>query len=191
MSRFFFLYAILQFLIGCTWVRVEAFRQWNYSITESDVYTAWENTWKVANELDVGGAPRPRRGHSMVVFGKKIIMFGGRGNEAFATHIPKTYNVEKVNGSIYFTTYDQKPVSACYDLDNIYFTKEQQIEAGCTGNETKVMVGTFYNDVWEYDLDCDRYFDGPCEGSGWKLLHLGALEGGCSIELGIEVRTIV
>ncbi len=86
-----------------------------------------------------------------------------------------------------FTTYDKKPVSACFDKDNLYFTKEQQAEARCTGNESNVVVGTFYNDVWAYDLNCDRYFDGPCEGSGWVIWHPGALEGGCIIQLGIEV----
>lgn len=31
---------------------------------------------------------------------------------------------------------------------------------------------------------------GPCEGSGWVLWHPGALQGGCTIELGIEVCTV-
>ncbi len=47
-----------------------------------------------------------------------------------------------------------------------------------------------YNDVWAYDLKCERYFDGPCEGSGWTILHPGALQGGCSIQLGTEVCTV-
>ena len=89
-----------------------------------------------------------------------------------------------------FTTYDQKPVSACYDLYNTFFSKEQQLEAKCTGNESKIEVGTFYNDVWAYNLKCNRYFDGPCEGSGWMIWHPGSLEGGCTIELGIEVSSV-
>ena len=89
-----------------------------------------------------------------------------------------------------FTTYEDKPVSACHDLKNEYFTVEEQQALGCTGNETTVTVGLFYNDVWAYNLDCDRYFDGPCEGTGWTIWHPGALEGGCNIQLGIEVCNV-
>jgi hypothetical protein len=78
-------------------------------------------------------------------------------------------------------------VSACFDTNNVYFTKEEQAAALCTGNEADVVVGSFYNDVWSYDLNCDRYFDGPCEGTGWTIMHPGSLEGGCNIQLGIEV----
>jgi hypothetical protein len=82
-------------------------------------------------------------------------------------------------------------VSPCFDTNNTYFTKQQQEDALCTGTESAVVVGTFYNDVWAYDLNCtdehQRHFDGPCEGSGWRILHPGALEGGCNIQLGIEV----
>ena len=96
-------------------------------------------------------------------------------------------NLMQINGTNTFTTYDQKPVSACYDLTNAYFTKEQQIIAGCTGNETHITVGTFYNDVWAYNMQCNRYWNGPCEGTGWVIWHPGAREGGCSVELGILV----
>ena len=89
--------------------------------------------------------------------------------------------------SIEFTTYEDKPVSPCFDTENLYFSKQDQIDALCTGNESAVVVGTFYNDVWIYDLKCNRYFDGPCEGTGWTIMHPGALEGGCNIQLGIEV----
>jgi hypothetical protein len=95
-----------------------------------------------------------------------------------------------VNGKIEFTTYEDKPVQACHDLQNIYFTKEEQEALGCTGNETRITVGLFYNDVWVYNLKCTRYFDGPCEGSGWTIWHPGALEGGCNIQLGIEVCNV-
>lgn len=78
-------------------------------------------------------------------------------------------------------------MSACHDEKNEYFTKEEQAALGCTGNETEITVGLFYNDVWAYDLTCTRYFDGPCQNDGWQIWHPGALEGGCNIQLGIEV----
>lgn len=60
-----------------------------------------------------------------------------------------------------------------------------------------------YNDVWAYRLchldgsgprkntyytdEQTRYFNGPCENTGWVLWNVGAPEGGCIIQLGIEV----
>eukprot|EP00602_Paraphysomonas_sp_CaronLab_P006179 CAMPEP_0185022774 /NCGR_PEP_ID=MMETSP1103-20130426/5476_1 /TAXON_ID=36769 /ORGANISM="Paraphysomonas bandaiensis, Strain Caron Lab Isolate" /LENGTH=939 /DNA_ID=CAMNT_0027554999 /DNA_START=122 /DNA_END=2940 /DNA_ORIENTATION=- len=129
-------------------------------------------------------------GHSLVLAGDYLLMFGGRGNEAQLEHVPRTYNVERLNGTIQFTTYEDKPVIACHDLANEYFTKEEQEAIGCTSNSTTVTVGLFYNDVWAYNLKCTRYFDGPCEGSGWTIWHPGALEGGCNIQLGIEVCNV-
>ena len=62
-----------------------------------------------------------------------------------------------------------------------------------------------YNDVWAYRL-CwrngseannghytdvqQRYFDGPCENTGWVLWNVGAIEGGCIIQLGIQVGAL-
>lgn len=76
---------------------VVSFREWNYSITETDSYPTWRATWSLISEEDSPRAPRPRRGHTIVVAGDVLLMFGGRGNEADAVHIPKTYNVEKVS----------------------------------------------------------------------------------------------
>ena len=48
--------------------------------------------------------------------------------------------------------------------------------------------------MWAYRI-CnetagERVFDLPCTNSGWELLNPGALEGGCSIQLGILVCTV-
>ena len=72
------------------------FREWNYSITQNNLFPTWKETWKLISPEDEPSAPRPRRGHSIVVAGTRLLLFGGRGNEADAVHIPKTYNVEKV-----------------------------------------------------------------------------------------------
>ncbi len=39
--------------------------------------------------------------------------------------------------------------------------------------------GLYYNDVWVYDLDCQRFADLPCENDGWRVLHPGERYGGC------------
>ena len=146
-----------------------------------------------------------------------VIMFGGRDNEAKYEHIPRTYNVARINGTVVFTTYRDKPVNACNDIEEKYYTSEER--TGCNFTESsRIDVGIFYNDVWAYKM-CEqsiepastpgvgpldgydrstidpnqqygRYFDEPCEKSGWLLLHPGAPEGGCVIQLGILVCNV-
>lgn len=76
--------------------RVCAWREWNYSITKTVSYDLWEEQWSRLSSEDTAYAPRPRRGHSLIVAGNYLVMFGGRGNEGQAIHIPRTYNVKKV-----------------------------------------------------------------------------------------------
>lgn len=86
-------------------------------------------------------APRSRRGHSMVIartpdispfFGHTyILMFGGRDNENITQHVPKTYNIVKINGTIEFSTYEDKPVNPCSDTEGLYYTPDQR--AHCEG----------------------------------------------------------
>jgi hypothetical protein len=141
-----------------------------------------------------------------------VIMFGGRDNENLFRHIPRTYNVERINGVIEFTTYTDKPVNACNDITGEYYTEAER--EGCDYDETSLIdIGIFYNDVWAYKMctrslepestpgygpldtptvptNPDRFFDGPCLSSGWILLHPGAPEGGCVIQLGILVCNV-
>lgn len=94
-----------------------------------------------------------------------------------------------------FTTYDEKPVNACNDPKNDYYTTEEQ--SGCNyTTSSQINIGLIYNDVWAYKL-CnassnppERFFDQSCNSTGWELWHPGAAEGGCAIELGIEVCTV-
>lgn len=118
-------------------------------------------------------------------------MFGGRGNEAELEHIPRTYNVEKRDGRIIFTAYEEKPVLSCHNsLLGENFTYSADDIVNCTDSSLTTTVGLFYNDVWAYNLNCTRYFNGPCEGTGWEVWHPGTLEGGCVIALGQEVCTV-
>jgi hypothetical protein len=105
--------------------------------------------------------------------------------------------VQSENGTLVFTTYDERPVSVCNDFDNKYYTVDERNKADCTNASFIINVALTYNDVWAYKL-CNnteqpnpkRDFDSACNGTGWELWHAGAPEGGCTIELGIEVCTV-
>jgi hypothetical protein len=226
-------------LLLCWLVSIHGWNEWKYKTQWSESNSDrsakianWQEYWGVnaapGFQISDQNAPRPRRGHTMLSYYDKtvsalyngatmVIMFGGRDNEAKYEHIPRTYNVAKVNGTIVFTTYRDKPVNACNDIEEKYYTTEER--AGCNFTESsRIDVGIFYNDVWAYKL-CEqspeplstpgfgpldgynraaldptrqygRYFDEPCEGGGWLLLHPGAPEGGCVIQLGILVCNV-
>ena len=48
--------------------------------------------------------PRARRGHTLVLSGDSILMFGGRDNEITREHVPRTFNIEEEEGELLFTT---------------------------------------------------------------------------------------
>jgi len=193
------------FLLMCT-CSVFAWNEWNYKVTwnedEEQVASSqivWEAIWNKENP------PGSRRGHSLhlmttdtrSVYGGNtyVVLFGGRDNDQKAEHIPRTYDVQEVNGTIVFTTYDEKPVNPCNDPDNLYYTIDEQTNCNLS-SAGLVDIGLVYNDVWAYKL-CnatsdppERGFDTACEDSGWVSLHPGALQGGCTIQLGIEVCTV-
>lgn len=95
-------------------------------------------------------APRPRRGHSLLHIKTRpdsiykgytyLIMFGGRDNEDSRPHIPKTYAVQKINGTLDFKTYDQKPVNPCNDIRGEYYSVSER--EGCKYNSSsRIDVG--------------------------------------------------
>ena len=49
--------------------------------------------------------------------GHYILLFGGRDNQNATDHVPKTYHIEKVNGTVSFTSYEDKPVNPCADTE--------------------------------------------------------------------------
>lgn len=215
-------------------ISVGAWTQWNYTTqwnaktataaaaAETSWYLLWNNVSAPGLDKSAENAPRPRRGHTMDFFVSNstgdlgfftyIVIFGGRDNEnPNFRHIPKTYDVERRNGVLVFSTYDDKPVNACNDIAGTYYTEAER--AGCDYDEASLIVaGVFYNDVWAYKMctrsqepystpgfgpldtfsapsDPKRYFDSPCVDGGWLLWDAGASEGGCVIQLGILVCT--
>lgn len=210
----------LLLFIGLSNWNVNAWNEWQYSVTWDDSgdidiinskIASWEFIWGNLSKSALNEFPRPRRGHSLVIVETQLdaaedfqgetylVMFGGRDNDGKVSHIPKTFNVSVEDGVSEFTTYDQKPVNPCFDFQGKYYS--QQERSHCSNSDsTLIDVGVIYNDVWAYRLcptniaanvsGSSRYFDGPCEGSGWVLWHPGALQGGCTIVLGIEVCTV-
>ena len=101
-----------------------------------------------------------------------------------------------MNGTLKFTTYDKKPVNPCNDVNHIYYSPSDQLKYNCINSEppNKVKIALIYNDVWAYRIcnrTVERAFDTACEKSGWILLNAGAAQGGCLIQLGVEVRCLI
>jgi len=101
-------------------------------------------------------------------------------------HIPRSFEVEKVNGTLRFKSYDGRIVARC---------AAGVSEADCYN----ITVGTNHNDVWSYDTACtspgagmrgwDTGCGGPPRAGGWKLVEAGAALGGCVIRNEEEVCT--
>jgi hypothetical protein len=146
-----------------------AWVQWETSTTAPQ---EWQDEWG----LELG--PGARIGHSMALYNgdSRLILFGGRSNDIRREHIPTTYEIMRQDGSLYFVTYDEKPVLECQaDL----LADGSSSDPSCS---LDVGSGLFFNDVWMYDLACDRggVSDGPCVSQGWQLLHAGSRFGGCT-----------
>ena len=128
--------------------------------------------------------PEARSGHSMVMQGSKIIVFGGMSDDTWQPHIPKTYGITRKDGSLEVTSYDKFMVKeACNaslsDKDCQACTLEPDGGANCP--MCCIRVGRYFNDVWAYDLDCTRWDDLACQTQGWTRLDPGAPLGGCTI----------
>jgi len=147
----------------------------------------------------------------MVVFNEsKVVLFGGRGNDAHRPHVPSRYNIVEDRGLLEFSTYDEHPLSSVFDPQSEFCQPVQtcvSLTDASSGNEEVcsyswqhltrqdlshteqtrieemcgfVPVGVYYNDVWEYDTDCLRFADHECAQDGWRTLHNGIVFGGCS-----------
>ena len=178
-----------------------AWQEWDYT---SSTHTTddWRDIWGFAS------GPRGRRGHTLTLYNKtKLILFGGRDNDMQRPHVPRTFELENLNGTLEFSTYEDKPVIPSYDpscepekicvtLTNSTSGNTEACTYSWNASHAKSLddkirhekecgyteVGLFYNDVWMYDLGCKRYADLPCQDQGWVILHPGAIYGGCRDE---------
>ena len=88
-----------------------AWQRWEY---KADATQQWKELWGLER------GPGARRGHSLVLHHKpatdtekattKIVLFGGRSNEIFKQHVPKTYEIKISSGTIDFVSYDKSPI---------------------------------------------------------------------------------
>lgn len=53
------------------------------------------------------------------------------------SHIPKTFELVEVNGTLSFASYDEKILSK--------------------DNPTSVQTGKYYNDIWSYDISTSTH----------------------------------
>lgn len=199
--------SLLSLLILTIIPEISSWAEWNYTIQWSEnpnavasAITQWTSVWSSEKYAGDPSPPRARRGHSLHIiktderseYGGEsyIFMFGGRDNDQVTVQIPKTYNIETIDGVIQFTTYDEKPVNPCDDPEGKYYSELER--EGCNYTTSSLTnIGLSYNDVWAYKLcnQTERSFDGPCNNTGWIMVYPGASQGGCNIELGITVCT--
>lgn len=113
--------------------------------------------------------PYARRGHSLVLHNSdQVIVFGGMSNNELKIHQPKTFEIEEIDGTLEFTSYDQKEVIDC--------TGKQSKECKAFPYITRA---AFFNDVWSYNMSCERYGMDACVDQGWTQLDTGQKWGGC------------
>ena len=82
---------------------------------------------------------------------------------------PKTYEIKSVAGQIEFATYDDNALVNCTDVDS-----------DACDQYPIVAVSVYFNDVWRYNLGCEREDDAGCRNEdAWQLVDSGAPSGGC------------
>jgi hypothetical protein len=140
-------------LRGWAWValvvalpEVLGWRQWDYL---SNTTEAWSRMWG----SDQG--PRGRKGHSMVLDGTRVILFGGRDDETVREHTPRTFDIQEIAGVRSFNSYERLPVYTC-ELNSTNAKAANSTGPYYGGCMNNVTVGLYYNDVWVYELNCTR-----------------------------------
>jgi len=146
-------------------------------------------SWRLWNPE--AGGPGPRAEHSLLFWNDAAYLFGGRSDDITVEHDPRTYDVERVNGTYVFTTYDGKHVKTCggnaSDYDPLppganMSSPEVAARVAARAACYNVSIGTARNDVWRYDLNCTRFGDMPCSigaDRAWSNWIPHAPWGGC------------
>jgi hypothetical protein len=142
--------------------------------------------------------PQERHGHSTNTWRyagtakhewkHKVILFGGRSNDIKDFHDPQKYAVGESNGvfNVLDGGYPFRGKKAKHVLDNCNRSTpldERSQECAPIGDVRRAL---YFNDLWAYDLDCDREDDFKCDKNveGWKLLNGGAAYGACKAREG-------
>eukprot|EP00945_MAST-04E_sp_MAST-4E-sp1_P001023 g1023.t1 len=139
---------------------------------------AWKD-WSDFNIQGTGAKPQPREGHSASMWGDKIVIFGGRSNDQYKYHLPRTYDVGEQKGVFGVKSYFSIPVNE--GCDETPGAERADNKSGVCKQVGTVRIGNFFNDIWSYDLACDRQYDTPCNSEGWTNIHPGGQYGDCII----------
>jgi hypothetical protein len=153
--------------IGLLWItfvlvvvplpRVDSWRQW---------------TW---DHVDNGKGPVGRRGHTLnLVADDIVVLFGGRGPEKLVKHSPRSMELEFIGGTVEIKSYQGRIIGG---------TEEECLADNRTLLECGrvVRIGPLYNDIWTYDLSCERWDDLSCRYDGWTEVFPNTRYGGCKI----------
>lgn len=158
----------------CSFDNVGAWRQWP---SDGRGSKKWVRLWgKSTTHLS---GPGERYGHSMVLHGTRIILFGGRANDVEKEHIPRSHTVADHNGTIEFASFWDRVYDCKYLLrKRQFFDPNATLEnENCTEQlEDRSIIPASYiwNDVWLYELNCTREWQMGCSGnidSQWQVSH--------------------
>jgi hypothetical protein len=139
-------------------------------------------SWNLLTDEATVPNPGPRAGGTLLQWNGSIYLFGGRANEIFTIHDPKTYQIGKENGTLFFETYDQKHFKECFDSDGVGNNdRTSNLTADQFAECYNILVGTYFNDIWSYELNCTRIWDGPCLDKEWTEVSPNVRLGGCRI----------
>lgn len=158
----------------------------------SAVASAWRQWTWTGND-----GPGARRGHSLCVYKSQLIVFGGRTEDTTKTHIPKTYEIHKVDGTLEFLSYEDKiarpadstEVHVAVHLNDVwsYDISASAAVASLVSESMERADRCLRSDRWYAAIDCTRYADESCRNSTWQVLDAGAEWGGCKNVFGAHV----
>ena len=86
---------------------------------------------------------------------------------------------------VFVGTLEGIPTKNVYDTDVVRVTdrvrheREEYWRGNFTCSLGLAKVAEYMNDLWEYDLTCDRVYDKSCINRGWRELERGMRLGGC------------
>ena len=153
--------------------RARAWRKWGWDHIKVDG----------TNESIPG--PVGRRGHTLnLVAEDYVVLFGGRGPEKLVKHTPRSMELEIKGGIVEIKSYQGRIIggteedclrNAAEDGD---LRSEEELLLDCG---RLVQIGPMYNDIWLYDLSCERWDDLSCRYQGWKEIFPNTRYGGCKI----------
>eukprot|EP00949_MAST-11_sp_MAST-11-sp1_P000906 g906.t1 len=166
---------------------------------------AWDHIYTYPNESNstlrmkgrtVARAPDGRQGHSFNLMGNDtVVLFGGRALETTEVHQPRSMDITQEGGATVIKSYQGRNINPTHEeclaaarvavleterciVDGLCDIDEEEELIKCG---TEVRVGPMYNDIWVYNLGCERWDDLSCRYEGWTEIFKNLRYGGCKI----------